>query len=133
MLEHDGKMVLRQDDISETLSRVVKQELKLKSHHVPRHQLDVSQLCGALAKVAAQEFSSAASSPSAHQVDSYLAKSLTKGGSIVVLNTFYNHVAQNLLRQNFHRHPQSQQYSLHTPRTSLESLFTFFRSRVTKQ
>ena len=127
ILEQNGRLASKTDDLAEALLRGLKRDCRLRSHHVPRQAVEPRQLEAALAKLVKEEIAPGAASLSLAALDELLDLSLTRGGNVIVLNTFCRLVAFQLLKLNQSRH---QPLMDQTPRSSLDALTSFFVSRL---
>eukprot|EP01061_Rhynchopus_euleeides_P016580 TRINITY_DN2789_c0_g1_i2.p1 TRINITY_DN2789_c0_g1~~TRINITY_DN2789_c0_g1_i2.p1 ORF type:complete len:1294 (+),score=463.84 TRINITY_DN2789_c0_g1_i2:112-3882(+) len=127
VLVNNGVIASKTDDLSIALVKGLQHDCKLRSHHVPRYQLDPTHIAAVLHKYAQQEISPNALGLTPPAVDELLGQSLTKGGTVVILNSLGRLAAFHLLKINHERHyaPTDE-----TPRSSLSSLVSFFKNRL---
>eukprot|EP01063_Lacrimia_lanifica_P031940 TRINITY_DN5377_c1_g1_i2.p1 TRINITY_DN5377_c1_g1~~TRINITY_DN5377_c1_g1_i2.p1 ORF type:complete len:351 (+),score=80.66 TRINITY_DN5377_c1_g1_i2:73-1125(+) len=128
MLDVNAKLAGQTGELADTIGTDLKRSCRFRSHHMHRTQLHAAQITNVLHRIAKEEFGARAVGMDERAVNDLLDASLTKGGTMVVMPTFRQHAAHELLKLN---HARSVPYSLDaSPRTSLEALVVFFNTRV---
>ena len=126
VLVQNGKIASQTGGLSQLIVKGLQRDCRLRSHHIPRHQLDPAQLAHSMKKVVQAELSPNAVGLTPNVIEELLNLSLTKGGTVVILNTLGQLSAFHILKANQPNNMTTDE----TPRSSLSSLVSFFKNRL---